>query len=97
MAIITMKPEDFNKVTNMFEFMDMAERSEYEEHLWWRLNKHIKLNQPFDQPIGNEYTHNDMVNKGYLKDHGNNDYTLTRKSLGLLWSVFGKTSWSWQN
>ena len=92
MSIITMKPEDFNKVTDVTKFMDMASRFEYEEHLCWRLNKHIELNQPFDKPIPNEYTHEQMVNKGWIKQVGkdNTDYILTRKSLGLLWSVFGK-------
>jgi len=34
--------------------------------------------------------HSDMVNEGLLTDCGDNVYQLTKKSVGLLYSVYGK-------
>jgi hypothetical protein len=89
MKEIVFKPENFRPANNLTEFMDKCGKSEYESNLCWQLNKHIKNNIPFTTAIEHNYDQTNMVKAGYLNDLGDRWYTLTRKSLGLLWSVFG--------
>ena len=90
MSIIIFKPEHFNKVTNFPLDLGMN-KFEYEEYVCWMLNLHIKLKKPFTESIPSKFPHKEMVEKGWLKaEEGKYAYTLTRKTLALLWIAYGK-------
>ena len=86
-----MKPEDFNKVTELPIGLGM-DKIEYEECACIALNKHIEGNIPFNEPTQFEYYHPDMVKNGWFNDHQNKNYTLTKKALGILWGKYGKNN-----
>lgn len=84
-------PNDFNKAESAQPLMGMCGRIEYEEQIAWRLNEHIKLKQPFHIPIDDgKYQHDSMVDKGWLRSHGDRKYTLTPLSIAILWNAYGK-------
>lgn len=65
-------------------------KKEYETFAAQVLNRHIDANQSFDEPFEYKYNHDEMVDHGWLLKHGTKKYSLTKKSLGLLWAMFGK-------
>lgn len=83
-----MPPNQFNTVTELPLGLGM-EKCEYEEFAVHMLNRHIEANQPFDIPFEYKYDHSEMVPE-WLNDLGDRKYTLTKKSLGLLYGMFGK-------
>ena len=89
MKEIIFKPHNFRKAVSVDEFMGMCDKYEFEEHLLWMMNKHIETNTEFNIPIESKYEHNSMVDKGWLVKIDKYKYIFTKKSLGLLWSVFG--------
>lgn len=86
---LTMTPDLFNKVEKLPIGLGMG-KIEYEELACILLNRHIEQNLPFDQPTQCSYDHSTMVGAGWLEDHGDRKYTLTKKSLGLLWAKYSK-------
>lgn len=81
-------PKDFNAVTVCPIELGMG-KLEKEEFACHALNRHIEVGQPFEVPFQYTYEHGDMVPE-WLTDHGEKKYTLTKKSLALLWAKFGK-------
>ena len=85
---MSLEPSDFNKITGVPAVIGMGSR-EKEEFASLILNRHLKENQPFGIPFQYEYDHSNMVPL-WLNDHGDKRYTLTKASLVLLWSKYGK-------
>ncbi|MCK9351573.1 MAG: hypothetical protein WCT49_00670 [Candidatus Paceibacterota bacterium] len=82
------QPKDFNQVTEAPIGLGMR-KIENEEFAAYVLNRHIKADQEFDIPFSYKNDHSNMAPE-FLNDHGERKYTLTRKSLALLWAKYGK-------
>jgi len=86
-----MKVEDFETPTNhpfgMLNGFDHA--SEKESMLVYILAQCIKAND-LNATIEFMRDQSEMVNDGLLVQQGEHEYRLTKKSLGLLYSVYGK-------
>jgi len=63
---------------------------EYEELAAWIVNKLIDENLPIDSPLQLRYDHYGMVSRGFLKDHGNRNYSLTQESINILFNYQNK-------
>lgn len=85
---MSLEPSDFNKITGVPAILGMRSK-EKEEFAALVLNRHIKEGQSFEIPFQYDYDHSNMVPR-WLNDHGNRRYTLTKDSLVLLWSKYGK-------
>jgi len=84
-----MSPSDFNKVTELPIGLGLG-KLEHEITACQMLNRHIDANQPFDQPFQYQSYHQEMVSAGWLAKHGERQYTLTKKAIGILWGAYGK-------
>ena len=86
-----MQPQDFNKVTEMPIGLGLG-KLEWEIIACQLLNKHIETDTPFDTPLEHKdiYGCNTMAGYGWLEG-ADGKYTLSRKTLGLLWANYGKS------
>jgi hypothetical protein len=87
-----LEPKDFNSVIAHPIGLGMG-KVEWESIAARMLHRHMESNQSFGYPF--QYAppcdvYDAMVNAGLLQDHGFRLYSLTRKSLGLLWIKYGK-------
>jgi len=85
-----MKTTDFEKPTkHPYSMLRGYENAhEKESILAYMLNKSIE--QGSFKPLNFKYKHPTMVSDGLLKEQGEKMYQLTKKSLGLLYSIYGK-------
>jgi len=79
---------NFNKVTDLPIGLGIG-KIEYEELVCYMLNKYIELQLEFSIPLTLQYKHDNMVHEGWLIDHKDNKYTLSQKSIGILYGKYG--------
>jgi hypothetical protein len=85
-----LNPENYNKVEMDALVGSRIGKSEYEHQVCWRLNYHIEHGLPLDIPVKGNFNHDKMADRGWLVKHGENSYTLSDMSIGILWSKFKK-------
>ncbi len=85
-----MKITDFEKPTkHPYSMLEKYQNAhEKEEILAYMLNRSIE--QGSFEPIKLKYEHPTMVSDGLLEEKGEKVYKLTKKSIGLLYSIYGK-------
>lgn len=85
----------------MIKITDFDKNKIMEQHCWdafgqceiemlmrWILLQNIE-NRNF-KPVKTEYNHDHLIRQGLLEKHGEQKYTLTLKTLGILYSVYHK-------